>query len=114
MPSHCSAGGPCFSMRVYLADLCYLNDWDTNQPVPLNVGYIAAYLQAHRSGDEIKIFKDPLHLLRDLSAAPPDVLGMSHYDWNSNLNLPVLTQARSIKPDVVTILGGDRKSTRLN
>ena len=93
-------------MRVYLADLCYLNDWDTNQPVPLNVGYIAAYLGAKRAADEIRIFKDPLHLLRALSTAPPDVLGMSHYDWNSNLNLPVLTHARSIKPDVVTILGG--------
>ena len=62
-------------MRVYLADLCYLNDWDTNQPVPLNVGYIAAYLLAARPGDEITIFKDPLHLVRALSAAPPDVLG---------------------------------------
>ena len=74
-------------MRVYLADLCYLNDWDTNQPVPLNVGYIAAYLKARRPGDDIQIFKDPRHLVRQLAAAPPDVLGMSHYDWNSNLNL---------------------------
>ena len=93
-------------MRVYLADLCYLNDWDTNQPVPLNAGYIAAYLRAERPGDEIHIFKDPVHLVRQLSAAPPDVLGMSHYDWNSNLNLPVLAHARAVKPDVVTILGG--------
>jgi len=93
-------------MRVYLADLCYLNDWDTNQPVPLNVGYIAAYLKARRPGDSIEIFKDPRHLMRQLTAAPPDVLGMSHYDWNSNLNLPVLAHARALKADVVTILGG--------
>jgi hypothetical protein len=93
-------------MRVYLADLCYLHDWDTNQPVPLNVGYIAAYLQARRPGDEIAIFKDPRQLARQLAAAPPDLLGMSHYDWNSNLNLPMLERARAIKPDVVTILGG--------
>jgi hypothetical protein len=93
-------------MRVYLADLCYLNDWDTNQPIPLNVGYIASYLRTRRPGDEIQIFKDPRHLVRQLTAAPPDVLGMSHYDWNSNLNLPVLAHARAVKPDVITILGG--------
>lgn len=51
-------------MRVYLADLAYLNDWDTNQPVPLNAGYIAAYLQARRPGDEIKVFKERRHLMR--------------------------------------------------
>ena len=93
-------------MRVYLADLAYLNDWDTNQPVPLNVAYIASYLRQQRPGDEIEIFKDPLPLLERLAAAPPDLLGMSHYDWNSNLNLPVLSEARRLKPDVVTILGG--------
>lgn len=93
-------------MRVYLADLCYLNDWDTNHPVPLNVGYVAAYLKQQRPGDEIRLFKDPLELVRQLSAAPPDVLGMSHYDWNSNLNLPVLSHAKRLKPDMVTILGG--------
>src|SRR5689334_252818 len=93
-------------MRVYLADLAYLNEWDTNQPVPLNVGYIGAYLQQHRPGDEIRLFKDPLELVKQISAAPPDLLGMSHYDWNSNLNLPVLRHARSVKPDMVTVLGG--------
>lgn len=93
-------------MRVYLADLCYLNDWDTNHPVPLNVGYVAAYLRAHRPGDEVELFKDPRQLIRRLAARPPDVLALSHYDWNSNLNLPVLARARALKPDLVTVLGG--------
>lgn len=48
-------------MRIYLADLCYLTDWDTNHPLPLNVGYVGAYLKARRPGDEIRLFKDPLH-----------------------------------------------------
>ena len=93
-------------MRVYLADLCYLSDWDTNHPVPLNVGYIGAYLQAHRPGDEIQLFKDPLALIREISARPPDILALSHYDWNANLNLPILAHARTVKADVVTVMGG--------
>lgn len=93
-------------MRVYLADLCYLSDWDTNHPVPLNVGYIGAYLKGQRPGDEIHLFKDPRELIRRLSECPPDILAMSHYDWNANLNLPILAHAREVKPDVVTVMGG--------
>ena len=93
-------------MRVYLADLCYLNDWDTNHPVPLNIGYVGAYLQSRRPTDEIRLFKDPRQLIADLTARPPDVLALSHYDWNANLNLPVLAHAKAQKSDVVTVMGG--------
>jgi len=93
-------------MRIYLADLCYLHDWDNNQPVPLNVGYIAAYLKRERPGDEIELFKDPRELIRRLSERPPDILAMSHYDWNANLNLPILAHAKETKPDIVNVMGG--------
>ena len=93
-------------MRVYLADLCYLSDWDTNHPVPLNVGYVGAYLRARRPGDEIELFKDPQELVRRLSARPPDVLALSHYDWNANLNLPILAHARAANPGITTVMGG--------
>jgi Radical SAM superfamily len=93
-------------VRVYLADLSYLSDFDTNHPVPLNVGYIGAYLKQHRPGDDIELFKDPRELIRRLTIRPPDVLAMSHYDWNANLNLPILSHAREVKPDVVTVMGG--------
>jgi hypothetical protein len=93
-------------MRVYLADLSYLSEFDTNHPVPLNVGYIGAYLRQHRPGDEIELFKDPVELIRRLATRPPDVLAVSHYDWNANLNLPVLARAQELKPDIVTVMGG--------
>lgn len=93
-------------MRIYLADLCYLHDWDNNQPVPLNVGYIAAYLKRERPGDDISLFKDPRELIRALSERPPDVLAMSHYDWNANLNIPILAHAKAVKPDIVNVMGG--------
>src|SRR5215470_8203343 len=93
-------------MRVYLADLSYLSEFDTNHPVPLNIGYIAAYLKRHRPGDEIELFKDPRELIHRLSGRPPDVLAMSHYDWNANLNLPVLAHARDANAAVVTVMGG--------
>jgi hypothetical protein len=93
-------------MRVYLADLSYLSEFDTNHPVPLNVGYVGAYLRKHRPGDDVELFKDPRELIERLSTRPPDVLAMSHYDWNANLNLPILAHAREAKPDIVTAMGG--------
>ncbi len=93
-------------MRVFLADLSYLSDFDTNHPVPLNIGYIAAYLKERRPGDEIELFKDPRELYSRLSERPPDLLALSHYDWNANLNLPFLARAREAKRDVVTVMGG--------
>ena len=93
-------------MRVYLSDLSYMSEHDTNHPVPLNVAYVGAYLQKHRPGDEIELFKDPVELIKRLSSRPPDLLAMSHYDWNANLNLPILAHARAVKPDVVTVMGG--------
>jgi radical SAM superfamily enzyme YgiQ (UPF0313 family) len=93
-------------MRIFLADLCYLHDWDNNQPVPLNVGYVAAYLQRERPGHTLELFKDPRDLIRRLSEAPPDILALSHYDWNANLNIPILAHAKKIKPDIVNVMGG--------
>lgn len=93
-------------MRIYLADLCYLHDWDNNQPLPLNIGYIAAYLLKSRPDVKIELFKDPRALLARIKQAPPDVLALSNYDWNANLNIPVVTYAKSVNPKTLTVMGG--------
>lgn len=91
---------------IYLADLCYLHDWDNNQPVPLNVGYIGAYLKKHIPEVSIEIFKDPRQLVDRISETPPDILALSHYDWNANLDLTVLRHAKNLRPDTITVFGG--------
>ncbi|MBI3553515.1 MAG: hypothetical protein HY077_13550 [Elusimicrobia bacterium] len=93
-------------MLIYLADLCYLHDWDNNQPLPLNVGYIAAYLLKSRPDVKVEIFKDPRTLTARIAQAPPDVLALSNYDWNANLNIPVVQYARRANAATVTVLGG--------
>lgn len=93
-------------LSVYLADLCYLHEWDNNQPYPLNVGYIASYLKKKIPDVNIEIFKDPKLLLERISILPPDVLGLSNYDWNTNLNVPILKYMREINPETITVLGG--------
>jgi hypothetical protein len=93
-------------MRVYLADLCYLHDWDNNQPLPLNVGFIAAYLKKAHPEVEVELFKDPNALFVRLGQQAPDVLALSNYDWNARLNIPVLEYAKKAAPKTVTVMGG--------
>lgn len=93
-------------MLIYLADICYFHDWDNIQPIPLNVGYIAAYLKNKHPELSVEIFKDPIKLKKRISQQPPDVLALSHYEWNSNLDLAILKHMKEKNPNTVTVMGG--------
>ena len=93
-------------MRIYLGDLCYLHDWDNNQPLPLNVAYIASYLKKFMPDVEIEIFKDPKEIMNKIREAPPDVLALSHYDWNINLDVAILKNLKKDHPETITVMGG--------
>jgi len=93
-------------MLIYLADLCYFHDWDNIQPLPLNVGYIAAYLKNKHPEISIEVFKDPIKLKDRISNKPPDILALSHYEWNSNLNLAILKHMKQKNVNTVTVMGG--------
>ena len=93
-------------MLIYLADLCYFHDWDNIQPLPLNVGYIASYLKNKHPDVSIEIFKDPKKLMDRISNESPDVLALSHYEWNSNLNLAILKYMKQKDANTITVMGG--------
>ena len=93
-------------MRIYLADLVY-DTIRTNYVVPLNIGYIAALLEQRFAGKvEITLFKYPTLLEKAIKKAPPDLLGLSHYSWNSRLNGVFFQLAKRLNPKVVTVIGG--------
>ena len=94
------------SISIYLGDLGYFNDYNFSQPTPLNVGYIGEYLRTQVPEARVELFKNPVEMLERIRHAPPQILGLSHYQWNSNLNLKVIEAAKSMKPDVVSVLGG--------
>jgi len=94
------------NLKIYLADLIH-DRHIYNYSVPLNVGYITAMLNA-KLGKSIdsKIFKFPDDLISSLKTSPPDILALSNYDWNVNLNKAVIKIARKINPDLFVVLGG--------
>jgi radical SAM superfamily enzyme YgiQ (UPF0313 family) len=101
-------------MRVYLADLMHnqvlgSNVISGNQDyvVPLNVASIAAFLdQQFPRQLEIKIFKEPELLIDAAIAAPPDVIGLSCYIWNNDLDNAVGSYLRTLYPDCLILMGG--------
>ena len=93
-------------LRIYLADLVY-DTVKSNYVVPLNAGYLAAYL-SEQLGDaaDIRIFKYPKELEAAVRETPPDVLGLSHYSWNARLDRLFMEAAKERNPGVVTVMGG--------
>jgi putative methyltransferase len=93
-------------LKIYLADLVY-DTINTNHAVPLNSGYLAAMIKDKFPGKtEIKIFKYPKKLEKAINEDPPDILGLSNYSWNTNLNKLFLKMVKRLNQNVVTVMGG--------
>ncbi len=90
-------------VRIYLTDL---NNDLRGKPYPLNVGYIASYLLSQQDGLSVRLFKDPKALCDAIQDAPPHILGMSNFSWNTQLNLAVSQWAKKHNPEIVTVYGG--------
>ena len=93
-------------MLIYLGDLAYFHKWDNIQPIPLNVGYIASYLKDKYPEISIEIFKEPKKIMDRISERAPDILALSHYEWNSNLNLAILKHMKQKNENTITVMGG--------
>ncbi len=93
-------------LKIYLGDLVY-DTVKTNYVVPLGSGYLAAMLNKRFPGKtDITIIKYPKNLEKALNASPPDVLALSNYSWNTNLNKIFLKMAKKLNPNIITVMGG--------
>lgn len=94
-------------MKIFLGDL--VHDWEKVSlwTVPLNVGYIGAYAQKHFPGElEVRLFKRPEAMIDAIRREQPDVVGLSYYVWNANLNDFVFERTKEYAPNALTIGGG--------
>ncbi|MGO9016315.1 MAG: B12-binding domain-containing radical SAM protein [Dissulfurispiraceae bacterium] len=99
--------------RIFLGDLTYYNNYTLARiPIPLNVGYITSYLK-YLYGNEcdVIIFKNPEQLLSAARTKPPDILGLSCYLWNQNLDILVAKRIKELIPDCLTVIGGPNVDT---
>ena len=92
-------------MNIYFGDLAYLSKNNYTTPLPLNAGYITSYLLKNLHV-KVKIFKDPNKLLDTVNEKCPDVLALTCYNWNTNLNFAIAQKCKKNNPNLVVIMGG--------
>jgi len=95
-------------IKVLLADPRHSTVGTHSGYVPINIGYIGAFLQ-----NELKEFNIDLRLEVDteeifklLDSWKPDVVGMSNYVWNASLSNLFCNRAKNINKNTLCILGG--------
>lgn len=94
-------------LRIYLCDLTHDTVILVSDTIPINVGFVGAYAKK-RFGDavELSFFKYPQTAIQAIRSAPPDIIALSNYSWNSNLSERVAGFAKECRPDTITVQGG--------
>ena len=97
-------------MKIFLGDLVHTWEKGGIWTIPLNVGYVASYASTYLSQAGIecsfKIFKDPIKMIEAIKREKPDVVGLSYYVWNMNLNHKVFGVVKKHVPTAFTVGGG--------
>ncbi|MBF0397168.1 MAG: cobalamin-dependent protein [Desulfobacterales bacterium] len=101
-------------MKVYLSDLVHnmvpggnILTGKHSFVVPLNIACIAAYSKQIFNNDiEIKLFKYPNDLLSEIDNNTPNIIGMSNYAWNSDLNFQICKYVKDHYKNVTVVIGG--------
>ena len=95
-------------INILLGDLTYFNKYSTPMnTIPLNIGYISSYVnKLYGSKCDISLFKSPEKLLANVRISSPDIVGLSCYYWNTNLNIFVSNRIKKINPNCVVVIGG--------
>ena len=94
-------------LRIFLCDLTYDTILLVSDTIPINIGFIASYINKYLSKDiEISLFKYPQNTIEAIKKNPPDMIALSNYSWNSNLSEFVSSIAKKYNPNVITSQGG--------
>jgi len=92
---------------IYLGDL--VHNYISKGPFmfPINIGYISSYTTSLYGDDvDIRLFKFPGDLLNAIKKEKPDIIGLSNYTWNLDLNVKIMDYCKTVSPDILTVLGG--------
>ena len=94
-------------MKIWLADLTHTQQTIASDVIPAAIGMIAEYTAINvPEVSDIRLFKFPEDLADAFAKGHPDVMGFSHYCWNSGISLAFAREIKTQFPDVVTVFGG--------
>jgi radical SAM superfamily enzyme YgiQ (UPF0313 family) len=94
-------------LNIILADLQNSYFVVTRNSVPINIGFIAEYLDAKLSREKsIFLTRKPDELLEYVESNQVDVIGFGFYSWNHGLVIKIADEIRRIKPNILIVFGG--------
>jgi len=99
--------GMARELRILLADL--VHDYRPNHfCTPLGVGFVAEHLRTLYGREvEVRLFKSPAALLEAIrETRRPDIIGLSNYSWNYEINKMIMQRAAAEAPDAMIVQGG--------
>ncbi|MFH1791936.1 MAG: radical SAM protein [Candidatus Omnitrophota bacterium] len=95
------------SLNIALIDLNHMTQGVHTNTVPLGMECMARYLKTRLRGDfDVRVFKDPARFLKALDGWRPDVLGITQYSWNTELNLHMAARVKKLNPACLIVAGG--------
>ena len=93
-------------LTVLLCDLIHTRHI-YNYAIPLNIGYIAArVLDRFPNKTNTQLFKFPDDVINEVKKGKADIVALSSYDWNVNLNKAIISLVRQYLPKTLIIMGG--------
>jgi hypothetical protein len=103
-----SSTRPRVTLTVWLADLTYTQQTISAETMPQAIAGLATYATTKMDlAHPVRIFKYPEALAAALEAdGPPDVIGFSHYIWNSQLSLAFAELIKRHFPRTTVVFGG--------
>lgn len=93
-------------MKIALLDLNHKTLGVHTNTVPYGIGCIATYAKKNIKGLDIRLFKYFDKLEQALKDWMPDLVGITQYCWNSQLNLFAAQKIKEIKAKCKIIAGG--------
>lgn len=96
-------------MRVVFIDLIHTTKGRQINTVPLGIGLLATYLKKHFPVDlDIKLLREPEEAQELFKSADwvPDIVAVTQYCWNSQLNLHFARLAKNNNPGCLVVAGG--------
>jgi radical SAM superfamily enzyme YgiQ (UPF0313 family) len=108
VPAVAPAARPTVALTVWLADLTYTQQPISAETMPQAVAGLATYAATKMDlAHPVRVFKYPESLAAALEQnEPPDVIGFSHYIWNSQLSLAFAELIKRRSPRTTVVFGG--------
>ncbi len=94
--------------KIYFSDLTHTSKGLHSPTFPLGISNVMSYAKQElgESDFQFHLFKFPEKLMEAIQADMPDILCMSNFSWNLELNYKIASLAKALNPALIVIMGG--------